>query len=143
MDFVKDNAVVFRTCAQDHPIAFQIGTADPVLALKAAEAVYVRVGLRKRNISIFSVTRILIICDSARDVDAIDVNMGCPKHFSVRCVASNEMVSVTYVTCTYVHQRRNGLCVAFEAADSERGPPFSWHFFARPYVDSVTSSCRS
>lgn len=42
----------------DHPNVFQIGTADPILALQAAQAV-------------------------VNDVDGIDINMGCPKHFSI------------------------------------------------------------
>lgn len=59
MDFIgKDNTLVFRTNSLDHPNVFQIGTADATLALQAAQTVI-------------------------NDVDAIDVNMGCPKHFSV------------------------------------------------------------
>lgn len=44
MDFVSRNgdSVVFRTCAEEAgKVVFQIGTADAVLALKAAEAVFV------------------------------------------------------------------------------------------------------
>ncbi|KUF80559.1 tRNA-dihydrouridine(20) synthase [Phytophthora nicotianae] len=62
VDFVSRNgdSVVFRTCPEEAgKVVFQIGTADAVLALKAAEAV-------------------------ARDVAAVDINMGCPKHFSVQ-----------------------------------------------------------
>ena len=58
VDFVRGDKVVFRTCAADHPNIFQIGTADPVFALRGAE----------------------VVC---RDVDGIDINMGCPKHFSI------------------------------------------------------------
>eukprot|EP00008_Paramoeba_atlantica_P010614 CAMPEP_0201475666 /NCGR_PEP_ID=MMETSP0151_2-20130828/1044_1 /ASSEMBLY_ACC=CAM_ASM_000257 /TAXON_ID=200890 /ORGANISM="Paramoeba atlantica, Strain 621/1 / CCAP 1560/9" /LENGTH=333 /DNA_ID=CAMNT_0047855817 /DNA_START=54 /DNA_END=1055 /DNA_ORIENTATION=- len=58
VDFVRKGKVIFRTCAEDRPNIFQMGTADPIHALRAAEA----------------------ICG---DVDAIDVNMGCPKHFSI------------------------------------------------------------
>jgi len=50
--------VVFSTCSEDHPNVFQLGTASSVYALQAATQV-------------------------VRDVDAIDVNMGCPKHFSL------------------------------------------------------------
>lgn len=59
VDFIgKDNTLVFRTNSLDHPNVFQIGTADATLALQAAQMVI-------------------------NDVDAIDINMGCPKHFSV------------------------------------------------------------
>lgn len=59
VDFIgKDNTLVFRTNTLDHPNVFQIGTADATLALQAAQMVI-------------------------NDVDAIDINMGCPKHFSV------------------------------------------------------------
>ncbi|KAJ0412471.1 hypothetical protein ATCC90586_005491 [Pythium insidiosum] len=62
IDYVSKNgdSVVFRTCAEERgKVVFQIGTADPQLALRAAQHV-------------------------ARDVAAIDVNMGCPKHFSIQ-----------------------------------------------------------
>ncbi len=41
VDFVdkKERNAVLRTCAADHPNVFQIGTSDPILALKAAELV--------------------------------------------------------------------------------------------------------
>ncbi|PKA49205.1 tRNA-dihydrouridine(47) synthase [NAD(P)(+)]-like [Apostasia shenzhenica] len=60
-DFVErgtDN-VVFRTCNEerDH-VVFQMGTSDAVRALAAAQ----------------------LIC---KDVAAIDINMGCPKSFSI------------------------------------------------------------
>ena len=51
--------VVFRTCDQErNRVVFQIGTSDAVRALSAAQLV-------------------------AKDVAAIDVNMGCPKSLSV------------------------------------------------------------
>lgn len=60
-DFVEkgtDN-VVFRTCDEErNRVVFQIGTSDAVRALTAAR----------------------IVC---KDVAAIDINMGCPKSFSV------------------------------------------------------------
>ncbi|KAM7251765.1 hypothetical protein ACFE04_023648 [Oxalis oulophora] len=60
-DFVErgtDN-VVFRTCNEERDrVVFQMGTADPVRALTAAQ----------------------IVC---RDVAAVDINMGCPKSFSI------------------------------------------------------------
>eukprot|EP00158_Paraphelidium_tribonemae_P008346 Partr_v1_DN28557_c3_g1_i3_m73483 putative Catalyzes the synthesis of dihydrouridine, a modified base found in the D-loop of most tRNAs (By similarity) len=59
VDFMREDRVMFRT----HPIEkdrliFQIGSSDPDLALQAAMTV-------------------------AKDVGAIDLNCGCPKHFSV------------------------------------------------------------
>ncbi|CAI5506604.1 unnamed protein product [Closterium sp. Naga37s-1] len=60
VDFVEPTTgiVVFRTCeAERTRVAFQIGTADAVRALRAAE----------------------VVCN---DVAAIDINMGCPKPFS-------------------------------------------------------------
>lgn len=60
-DFVEkgtDN-VVFRTCnLESDRVVFQIGTSDAVRALTAAQ----------------------IVC---KDVAAVDINMGCPKSFSV------------------------------------------------------------
>ncbi|ETV75289.1 hypothetical protein H257_10473 [Aphanomyces astaci] len=62
VDYVTRNgdSVVFRTCAEESAkVVFQIGTASAVHALKAAETI-------------------------ARDVASVDINMGCPKHFSVQ-----------------------------------------------------------
>ncbi|XP_031254332.1 tRNA-dihydrouridine(20) synthase [NAD(P)+]-like isoform X2 [Pistacia vera] len=60
-DFVEkgtDN-VVFRTCHQErNQVVFQMGTSDAVRALNAAK----------------------IVC---KDVAAVDINMGCPKSFSI------------------------------------------------------------
>eukprot|EP01116_Phalansterium_solitarium_P001844 TRINITY_DN11665_c0_g1_i1.p1 TRINITY_DN11665_c0_g1~~TRINITY_DN11665_c0_g1_i1.p1 ORF type:complete len:378 (-),score=75.85 TRINITY_DN11665_c0_g1_i1:122-1255(-) len=62
VDFVdpseKDPKPMFRTCVLDHPNVLQLGVAEAVTALEAATVV-------------------------SRDVDGIDLNMGCPKHFSV------------------------------------------------------------
>ncbi|GBG74327.1 hypothetical protein CBR_g18738 [Chara braunii] len=61
VDFVEKSTgeVVFRTCPAETPhVVFQMGTADPVRALRTAE----------------------LVC---RDVAAVDVNMGCPKQFSI------------------------------------------------------------
>lgn len=60
VDYVmKDGTVVYRTCeAEKHRNVLQIGTADATLALKAAQ-------------------------NLIEDVTAIDINMGCPKHFSL------------------------------------------------------------
>uniref|UniRef100_A0A6B2L863 DUS-like FMN-binding domain-containing protein n=1 Tax=Arcella intermedia TaxID=1963864 RepID=A0A6B2L863_9EUKA len=59
IDFVrKDQNLLYRTCQADFPNVFQLGTNNAVNALQAASVV-------------------------SRDVCGIDVNMGCPKHFSV------------------------------------------------------------
>nr|DAD40838.1 TPA_asm: hypothetical protein HUJ06_015161 [Nelumbo nucifera] len=61
IDFVEKGTenVVFRTCNEErNRVVFQIGTSDAVRALTAAQ----------------------IVC---KDVAAIDVNMGCPKSFSI------------------------------------------------------------
>jgi len=63
VDFVEcsgksDAMPMFRTCLADHPNVLQLGAPDAVTALEAAT----------------------LVC---RDVDGIDLNMGCPKHFSV------------------------------------------------------------
>ena len=52
--------VVWSTCEDelDRPTVLQIGTADPVTALQAALHMY-------------------------QDIDAVDVNMGCPVKFSI------------------------------------------------------------
>eukprot|EP00854_Cymbomonas_tetramitiformis_P000679 gene679-1134_t len=65
-DFIdKDQKLMFRTCEEERTrIVFQMGTADAVNALKAAE---------------------ITLADGhagCRDVQVIDINMGCPKHFS-------------------------------------------------------------
>ncbi|CAK4619448.1 hypothetical protein LEN26_016280 [Aphanomyces euteiches] len=60
IDFVSRESVVFRTCEEEKAkVVFQIGTASEVHALQAAETI-------------------------AKDVAAVDINMGCPKHFSVQ-----------------------------------------------------------
>ena len=40
IDFLKDGKEsVFRTCRLDHPNILQLGAADPIVALQAAEIV--------------------------------------------------------------------------------------------------------
>ncbi|XP_068645164.1 uncharacterized protein [Aristolochia californica] len=59
-DFVEKGmaALVFRACAKERsPVVFQLGISDAVRALTAAQMF--------------------------KDVAAIDVNMGCPKSFSI------------------------------------------------------------
>ncbi|XP_057784345.1 uncharacterized protein LOC131001781 isoform X1 [Salvia miltiorrhiza] len=52
-------SVVFRTCPEEkNRVVFQMGTSDPVRALRAAQTV-------------------------CTDVAAVDINMGCPKAFSI------------------------------------------------------------
>eukprot|EP00124_Ichthyophonus_hoferi_P005144 Ihof_evm1s680 gene=Ihof_evmTU1s680 len=60
IDFVlPDETVVFRTCAAEKDkVIFQMGTADPGRALQVAQLIY-------------------------KDVAGIDINMGCPKDFSI------------------------------------------------------------
>ncbi|RLN60180.1 hypothetical protein BBJ29_003372, partial [Phytophthora kernoviae] len=82
VDFVSRNgdSVVFRTCPEETgKVVFQIGTADAVLALKAAEQV-------------------------ARDVAAVDINMGCPKHFSVQGGMGAALLRKPEVACD-IHER--------------------------------------
>jgi tRNA-dihydrouridine synthase 2 len=60
-DFLANDGygIVFRTCdAEKGRVVYQIGSGDAVLALKAAQMV-------------------------EKDVTSIDINMGCPKNFSV------------------------------------------------------------
>lgn len=62
VDYVaeKDGKLAFRTCPalEKSRLVFQLGTSDPDLAVEAALKV-------------------------AQDVSGIDVNCGCPKHFSI------------------------------------------------------------
>ncbi|CAH9141891.1 unnamed protein product [Cuscuta epithymum] len=61
IDFVEKGtrSVVFRTCSEEKSrVVFQMGTSDAVRALSAAQ----------------------MVC---KDVAAVDINMGCPKSFSI------------------------------------------------------------
>ncbi|XP_043713397.1 tRNA-dihydrouridine(20) synthase [NAD(P)+]-like [Telopea speciosissima] len=61
IDFVEKGtgSVVFRTCHEErNRVVFQLGTSDAVRALSAAQ----------------------IVC---KDVAAVDINMGCPRSFSI------------------------------------------------------------
>lgn len=54
-----DGTVIFRTCSREkNRVVLQLGTCDPTRALKIAQLV-------------------------EEDVAAIDINMGCPKKFSL------------------------------------------------------------
>lgn len=61
IDFVgKDGRLVFRTCEKERgKVVFQVGTADPERAVQALKKV-------------------------EKDITVFDVNMGCPKSFSVQ-----------------------------------------------------------
>ncbi|XP_014681509.1 PREDICTED: tRNA-dihydrouridine(20) synthase [NAD(P)+]-like isoform X2 [Priapulus caudatus] len=61
IDFVQeDGSVVFRTCEKEaNQVVFQMGTSDAARSLKVAKLV-------------------------ENDVAAIDINMGCPKEFSIK-----------------------------------------------------------
>lgn len=62
VDFIdkNDGTVVFRTCPREkEKVVLQLGTASPERALKVAQMV-------------------------ENDVAAIDINMGCPKEFSIK-----------------------------------------------------------
>nr|XP_023021352.1 tRNA-dihydrouridine(20) synthase [NAD(P)+]-like [Leptinotarsa decemlineata] len=56
----SDGTVVFRTCEKERSrVVVQLGTSDPIRALKVAKLI-------------------------ENDVAAIDINMGCPKEFSLK-----------------------------------------------------------
>ena len=60
VDYIKGGRLIFRTHPVERPhLVFQLGTADPVLALQAALTVQ-------------------------EDVAAFDLNCGCPKRFSLQ-----------------------------------------------------------
>ncbi|TYZ67161.1 hypothetical protein PybrP1_000398, partial [[Pythium] brassicae (nom. inval.)] len=87
VDYVSKNggAVVFRTCEEEkRKVVFQIGTADAVLALKAAETV-------------------------AGDVAAVDINMGCPKHFSIQGGMGAALLKTPEVACDILKTLRRNL----------------------------------
>lgn len=68
-------------------IVFQLGTANDNWAVKAATHVYARVLSHFFN-SLYVVggdpLSLKRCSSSAKDVAAIDINMGCPKHFSIQ-----------------------------------------------------------
>src|SRR5688500_12070818 len=61
IDFISDDqVVVFRTCEREKDkVILQLGTSDPKRALQAAKLV-------------------------EQDISGIDINMGCPKDFSLK-----------------------------------------------------------
>ncbi|GJP47339.1 hypothetical protein CLOM_g6546 [Closterium sp. NIES-68] len=87
VDFVEPGTgiVVFRTCAAERTrVAFQMGTADAVRALKAAE----------------------LVCN---DVAAIDINMGCPKPFSTSGGMGSALLSRPETACDILSTLRRNL----------------------------------
>ncbi|VVC31543.1 Hypothetical protein CINCED_3A023870 [Cinara cedri] len=78
IDFIdKSNAtVVFRTCSREKlHVVLQIGTSDPERAAKAAQVV-------------------------EQDVAGIDINMGCPKDFSLKGGMGAALLSCPDKACT-------------------------------------------
>ncbi|KAG5602652.1 hypothetical protein H5410_034022 [Solanum commersonii] len=95
--------VVFRTCPEErNRVVFQMGTSDAMRALKAAEIVYVfhsksscamkhflysllQFGRDEgRDVSdILWIMDTTDVCLKCKDVAAVDINMGCPKSFSI------------------------------------------------------------
>jgi len=59
IDFTAKGADVFRTNKHDHPNVVQLGSADAITALQAGQVV-------------------------SKYVNGIDLNMGCPVHFSIQ-----------------------------------------------------------
>ncbi|KYQ90885.1 tRNA-dihydrouridine synthase 2-like protein [Tieghemostelium lacteum] len=69
IDFVdKSGFVVYRTCESDRFNVLQIGTPSAVTALNAANVV-------------------------VKDICALDINMGCPKHFSTQGNMGSKLLS--------------------------------------------------
>ncbi|RLN15101.1 hypothetical protein BBJ28_00009318 [Nothophytophthora sp. Chile5] len=127
VDFVSrsGDSVVFRTCPEEAgKVVFQIGTADAVLALKAAEHMCVslrtRCFLQSATSSTLLYTDLLAVATadclvslcvacSARDVAAVDINMGCPKHFSIQGGMGAALLRKPEVACDQIVKtlRRN------------------------------------
>uniref|UniRef100_K3W5R3 tRNA-dihydrouridine synthase n=1 Tax=Globisporangium ultimum (strain ATCC 200006 / CBS 805.95 / DAOM BR144) TaxID=431595 RepID=K3W5R3_GLOUD len=87
VDYVSNSSgsVVFRTCDEEkRKVVFQIGTADPILALQAAERV-------------------------ASNVASIDINMGCPKHFSVHGGMGAGLLRKPELACDIIKTLRRNL----------------------------------
>lgn len=78
VDFIDDDRnVVFRTCDREKDrVVLQIGTSDAQRALKAAKLVYV--------VNIGYTIALTVALRSENDVSGIDINMGCPKEFSLK-----------------------------------------------------------
>ena len=78
-------SVVFRTCeTEKNNLVYQIGTSDPVWALRAAQKV-------------------------AKDVAAIDINMGCPKKFSMQGGMGAALLKTPQLAYDIVHTLRQNL----------------------------------
>ena len=91
IDYVSAGALAFRTCAAERGrIIFQIGTSDPSYALAAARTV-------------------------ERDVAAIDINMGCPKRFSLQGNMGAALLSCPALACDIVRAVATGVSVPVSA----------------------------
>jgi hypothetical protein len=87
-DESADGLVVFRTSPAEEGgrVVFQMGTSDPVEAVSAALKVH-------------------------RDVAGIDINMGCPKRFSVQGGMGAALLSKPDVACGIVSALRNHVSI--------------------------------
>ncbi|KAG5180339.1 hypothetical protein JKP88DRAFT_152987, partial [Tribonema minus] len=92
IDYVNNGkSVAFRTCdAERGRVVFQLGTSDAARARAAAEAV-------------------------ARDVAAVDVNMGCPKRFSIQGGMGAALLTNPDVACDIIATLRRALPVPVTA----------------------------
>lgn len=79
IDFIQNNTkkLVWRTkpSLEKSEVIFQLGSADPELAVQAAEKV-------------------------AQDVAGIDLNCGCPKHFSIHSGSGAQLLKTPDVLCS-------------------------------------------
>ncbi|CAL5366567.1 unnamed protein product [Camellia sinensis] len=77
--------IVFRTCHEEsNRVVFQMGTSDAVRALTAAQISYSTTfmqGGAPHNMRFQD--RLLLTKPMCKDVAAVDINMGCPKSFSI------------------------------------------------------------
>ncbi|KAK8789884.1 hypothetical protein WA158_006664 [Blastocystis sp. Blastoise] len=87
----KTGQIVFRTSKEerDH-LVLQLGTPNADLALQAAN--------------------ILI-----QDVDAIDINMGCPKRFSVQGAMGSSLLSTPTIACDIIKTLSTNLSIPISA----------------------------
>lgn len=77
-----DGNIVFRTCdLEKNKVVLQLGTASAERALKIAKMVKFHPCLRNENVNL---TSIFFYLKVENDVAGIDINMGCPKEFSIK-----------------------------------------------------------
>lgn len=85
IDYVKDKTLVLRLHPKERPrLIFQLGSSDPDLALQAAKLV-------------------------APDVDGVDLNCGCPKHFSVHAGMGAALLTDPDRLCAILERLVKGL----------------------------------